>query len=434
MSRSRIGITVLVTMLLFCLCAKAEPIKRFKWITGYELAASEARKTNKLIMLYFSGSDWDPWTDKLEKDVLSTDMFKNWAMENVITMQVDTPRDKRLPASTKSQNDNLKTKYTVSNVPIFVFVDQTGAPMARCGYPELCLRPDEVKGQPKAAIAYLDNLLKNRPKDEVLRSFNNFTDARLFAKKNYSCLLIALTQGNASYYIQQRDLLFKDQTFVRYVNHNVPFINMNWPDDTDQSPAAKDFRAFVESHKITPSPFQLVIWDVPLPYDKIKARYRSFSLQHVDDLVKQIGLQLPRVDYTGNWITDFNLAKTISAQTDRYMFLTFTSMDGGEWSKRMDDEIFKSPIFLEYAHKNLVLVRLDFPKATTQPAALVAQNKMLQESYNIEGYPTVIVVNPKGQELVRSKYLGGGPEFFMKQMKPIIDKDADRLAALKEND
>jgi thioredoxin-related protein len=421
-------------MLLLPSLLPAEPVRNFKWITSYELATSQARKSDKLIMAYFSGSDWDPWTDKLDKEVLSTDLFKAWAVDHVIPMQIDFPQNKRLSSITKGQNDKLKTQYTISKVPTFIFLDATGAPIARASYEDLRLRAEETKGQPKAAIEFLDNLLKTRPKDEVLKTFPNFTDARLFAKKNYSCLLIAITQGYAPYWLQQRDALFKDQTFVRYVNHNVPFISMDWPLDSDNSPAAKDFRDFAEKHKITPSPFQLIVWDVPQQYDKIKARYRSFSLQHVDQLVNQISLQLPRVDYTGNWITDYNLARTISAQTGRYMFLAFTSMDGGEWSKKMDDEIFKSEPFLTYAHKHMVLVRVDFPTTATQPAVQEAQNKMLAEMYNIRGFPMVVVVNPKGEKLLESKYLKGGPEFFMKQMTPIIDRDADRLAALKEND
>jgi hypothetical protein len=59
---------------------------------------------------------------------------------------------------------------------------------------------------------------------------------------------------------------------------------------------------------------------------------------------------------------------------------------------------------------------------------------MLADLFNVRGVPLVVVVNPKGEKLLDSKYLRGGPEFFMKQMTPIIDRDADRLAALKEQD
>jgi thioredoxin-related protein len=409
-----------------------DPVKTFKWITSFPLAESEARKTNKLIMAYFSGSDWEDWTQKLDRDVFSTPMFKRWASEHVIPMQIDFPKEKRLAGSVKAQNDKLRTEYTVSKVPTIIFLDASGAPVQRASYDDLKLHDDEPKGQPRAAIAFLDSVLKNRPPDEVLKSQPDFTTARLFAKKNYAVMLLAVTQGNAPYWIQQRDALFKDQQFVRFINHNVIFLNMQWPEDTDTSPVAQDFRSFVAEYKIAPSPFQFIVWDVPLK--KIKAKFKSFSLQHVDQLVKNIQYMLPRVDYTGNWLTDYEEARTISAQTDRYLFMAFTSMDSGEWSKKMDDELFKSRAFLDYAHKRFVLLRIDHPTATTLPAQLAKQNRMLDEAFNIKGYPYVIVLNPKGEKLAESKYLKGGAEFFMKQLTPIVERDADRLAALKEQD
>ena len=175
-----------------------------------------------------------------------------------------------------------------------------------------------------------------------------------------------------------------------------------------------------------------MLWDVP--YDKIKAKYKSFSLQHVDQLLKNIELQLPHIDYSGGWITDYKQAQQIAAQTDRFIFLAFTEMEG-QWSQQINSELFKSEAFLSYAHKNLVLCQADYPKPpTTQPAALETQNKMLAEQFNIRGFPYIVVINPKGENIVHTNYMMGHPDFFMKQLTPIIAKDADRLAALKEKD
>ena len=411
----------------------AENPNTFKWLTNYELASTLARKQDKMILAYFSGSDWDPWTEKIEKDVLSTQMFKDWAKANVVPLQIDTPQDQRRMSSiTRQQNEKLKLRYNISKVPIFMFLDPSGQPVVRASYDELKLLPQEQKGEPKTAIAYLEGVIKNRPPPEPLKSYTNLVEATAYAKKNYAVMLIAVTQGHAEAIIQQRDDLLKDQSFVRFLNRNVVFCQMDWPEDTDTSPSAVQFRGLVERHKLTPTPFEFIIWDVP--FDKVKAKIRSFALNHVDELIKAIGIQLPRIDYTGKWITDYNDARTIAAQHDRYVFMAFTSMDGGEFSKKMDDELFKSPEFLEYAHKNLVLLSLEFPTSTTQPAALANQNKMLAENFNVPGFPYVVVVNPLGQKLLQSKYLKGGPEVFMKQMQKIIANDQDRLAVLREKD
>ena len=49
-----------------------------KWLVNFDAATLQARKEKKLILAYFSGSDWEPYTQKLEKDVLNTDMFRDW--------------------------------------------------------------------------------------------------------------------------------------------------------------------------------------------------------------------------------------------------------------------------------------------------------------------------------------------------------------------
>src|SRR5205807_2769816 len=128
----------------------------------------------------------------------------------------------------------------------------------------------------------------------------------------------------------------------------------------------------------TPTASQLLIWERP---DNVLSRMSALDVAHVDELIAHIQKFLPHVDYTSGWLTDFDRAQTIAAQQGRYLFIAFTSMDSGEWSKKMDDEIFKSEDFKNYARKNLVLLRADYPTASTQPAALAQQNKTLAEMY-----------------------------------------------------
>jgi thioredoxin-related protein len=436
LASSRTTVVVAGLMLLISACKAATatpPVPRdtFHWLKSYDQATAMARKTDKMILAYFSGSDWDPYTEKIEKDVLSTEPFKNWANEHIIPLNIDFTKEKRMNAITKAQNDAMKTKYNVVKVPLFVFLDPSGAPVARVSYEDVRLHDEEVKGHPDQAIAFFDTTLKHRPPDEPLNTQPNFHEGFLFAKKRFAVIVMAITQGNVPFWIDQRDQLFKDQQFVRFMNHDTIFMKMDWPADTDSTVSAKEFRAFAEGHKLAPSPFQIVLWDVP--YDKIKAKYKSFSLQHVDQLLKYIELQLPHIDYSGGWITDYKQAQQIAAQTDRFIFLAFTDMEG-EWSQKIDTELFKSELFLTYAHKNLVLCQADYPKTTTQPVALVTQNKMLAEQFNIRGFPYIVVINPKGENIVHTTYMMGHPDFFMKQLTPIIAKDADRLAALKEKD
>ena len=390
---------------------------------------TEARRQDKLVLAYFSGSDWDPWCQKLDDEVLETPAFRDWAARNVILLRVDFPREKRTSSTLAQQNEQLKTRYSVAKTPTFVFLDPWGEPIARAGYEEARLRKGEPPGQPKACLEYLDHIIRNRPPEQPIANEPDFNSAVAKAKSKYGVLVLLVTHSQNSFVLGQRDRLMRDQQFVKFINTSVTFTSINWPDDADGSAPARAFRTFVQKQKISPAPFQLIIYDAP--FSLTKARIYAYDPNHIETLISRIQAQLPHIDYSGGWITDYNTARTIAAQSDRYIFLAFTSMNEGEWSKRMDQEIFQTDQFKQYARKHLVLVRVDFSAPATRPQSL-AERKNLADLFNIRGFPTVVVVNPLGQKLVDSKYIKGGPQVFLSELDPIIVSDTARRAALKD--
>ena len=47
------------------------------WMTNYASAASQAKRNNKYIFLFFTGSDWCGWCKKFDTEILSTKEFVN---------------------------------------------------------------------------------------------------------------------------------------------------------------------------------------------------------------------------------------------------------------------------------------------------------------------------------------------------------------------
>ena len=85
---------------------------------AYELS----QKTGKPIMANFTGSDWCGWCKRLTKSVFVKKEFKKWAEENVILLEVDFPRRKKLPPAIQAQNRNIQQALRVSGYPtIWVF-------------------------------------------------------------------------------------------------------------------------------------------------------------------------------------------------------------------------------------------------------------------------------------------------------------------------
>lgn len=122
-----------------------------EWKTDFEAAKTEAKKSNRPILMDFTGSDWCGWCIKMKKDSLTQKGFTDYAAKNLVLMEVDFPR-KALPAAKKKANEALKNKYGVEGFPTFVLVSPEGKELGRqVGY---------VAGGPDAFIAKIESWKK----------------------------------------------------------------------------------------------------------------------------------------------------------------------------------------------------------------------------------------------------------------------------------
>jgi protein disulfide-isomerase len=114
------------------------------------------------------------------------------------------------------------------------------------------------------------------------------------------------------------------------------------------------------------------------------------------------------------WQTDFAVASKQAAQEHKYILLDFTGSDWCPWCIKMDKEVFDQSQFSDFAVKNLVLVKVDFPRKAAQSPAEKSQNEELAKKYAIEGFPTYILLDSSGKEVRRQVgYLQGGATSFI---------------------
>ena len=114
------------------------------------------------------------------------------------------------------------------------------------------------------------------------------------------------------------------------------------------------------------------------------------------------------------WQTDFAEASKQAAQEHKYILLDFTGSDWCPWCIKMDKEVFDGSQFSDFAAKNLVLVKVDFPRKTAQSPAEKSQNEELAKKYAIEGFPTYVLLDSSGKEVRRQVgYLQGGATAFI---------------------
>ena len=127
----------------------------------------------------------------------------------------------------------------------------------------------------------------------------------------------------------------------------------------------------------------------------------------------------PSVAAKLGWLTSYEQAEQKAKADNKLLLLDFTGSDWCGWCIKIDKEIFSKPAFKEYASKNLVLLEIDFPMRRQVPAPLKAQNNKLAAKYEIQGFPTIIVLNGQGKKVAELGYVEGGPDAFIAELEKI---------------
>ena len=122
------------------------------------------------------------------------------------------------------------------------------------------------------------------------------------------------------------------------------------------------------------------------------------------------------------WTEDLPKAQEQAKTEKKLVMLDFTGSDWCGWCIKLNKEVFSQPEFAEYADKNIVAVEVDFPQKKKQTDEQKKANQDLQKKYNIEGYPTIIVLDGDGKKVGTLGYMPGGPKAFIAELEKIRKK------------
>jgi protein disulfide-isomerase len=120
------------------------------------------------------------------------------------------------------------------------------------------------------------------------------------------------------------------------------------------------------------------------------------------------------------WLADHDAALKQAAAENKYVLIDFSGSDWCGWCIKLDNEVFSKPEFTAYAKDNLILVLLDFPRSKPQPDEIKARNNQLAQKYSIQGFPTVLILDPQGKVIKRTGYQQGGPGSYIEMIKGVI--------------
>ena len=127
---------------------------------------------------------------------------------------------------------------------------------------------------------------------------------------------------------------------------------------------------------------------------------------------------LARANAADVWLTDLPKAEAQAKAENKIVLMDFTGSDWCPWCIKFKKEVLDDKTFLDYAAKNVVLVEVDFPHSKPQAADLKKANAALNDTFKVEGYPTLVVLDKDGKEIGRQEgYASGGPKAFIAKLE-----------------
>jgi protein disulfide-isomerase len=118
-----------------------------------------------------------------------------------------------------------------------------------------------------------------------------------------------------------------------------------------------------------------------------------------------------------SWQDNLEKALAQAKKENKAVMVNFTGSDWCIWCKRLNSEVFSKDEFENYADRNLILVKLDFPRNIEQTAETKMYNNTLAQRYGVQGFPTILLFNSTGKLVLTTGYQPGGPANYVNHLK-----------------
>ncbi len=101
------------------------------------------------------------------------------------------------------------------------------------------------------------------------------------------------------------------------------------------------------------------------------------------------------------WLKSYEEALDEGRMQNKRVLLVFTGLDWSDACREFQDKVLLTPGFANFAAENLILVKIDFPMHTRQPPEMATHHETLSHNFDIEEFPTLVLLNPDGTESAR---------------------------------
>jgi thioredoxin-related protein len=158
-------------------------------------------------------------------------------------------------------------------------------------------------------------------------------------------------------------------------------------------------------------------------YKQQEQTYRSNQGQSVNSSIQQSApiSQIPSRNSKGNsqyqlsWITNFKEALAKSQSTGQPIVMLFTGTNWCPACMKLEKEVLTKPEFAQALGNQFVFFKAEFPDYG-EDAIMSSPYSTLLQQYDINAFPTLIVINASGKQLYTVNYQAGGPAIYINEL------------------
>ena len=152
-TRQLSGLALFAFALVLASLSKADPdASQSVWLEDYKVAEASARESDKALLLFFTGSDWCHWCQKLEREAFNEAAITQSLAPVVVPLRIDFPQRRTLPPRRQRANAILKEAWKVEAVPSVILYDPVlKRELWRHGYAQLSA--DDYAERIRTAVA-----------------------------------------------------------------------------------------------------------------------------------------------------------------------------------------------------------------------------------------------------------------------------------------